>query len=310
MRRIRTYHEVEATGAELLDQVVAQRRRLDDRLARVRHVVAVASGKGGVGKSLVTANLAAALARSGRRVGAADADLNGPSLARMLGAAATPLEVDAAGVQPARGAAGVRVISMDLLLAGGDAPVRWREPAEGGFIWQSTLETGALREFLADVAWGELDYLFIDMPPGSDKLGRLLQLVPGLAGVLLVTIPSEMARAVVARSARLLKDAGLERIGLVANMTSHVCAGCGRVEPLFSADGARRLAAAAGLPLWAEIPFDPRLAELTDAGRPPLEHGASAAAALEALAERVEGELGGRDPEPPASAAVPEGVSP
>lgn len=298
MRRIRTYREVsDPAGEAVLDQVAAQRRRLVERLSRVRHVVAVASGKGGVGKSAITANVAAVLASRGLRVGAADADLNGPSLARMLGAAGARLRVDDDGVTPAEGAAGVRVVSMDLLLAAEDAPLRWRgaRGVDGAaFLWQSTFEAGALREFLADTAWGELDYLLIDVPPGTDKLARLLELLPSPPAIALVTTPSEMARAVVARSARLAREAAAAAVGLVANMSAYVCAACGRESPLYAADGARRLAEATGAPLWAEIPFDPRLALATDAGAPfALDGGdAPAARALHALADRIAEEAG------------------
>lgn len=292
-RQFRTYHQVDASaGAELVDQVVEQRRRLETRLTRIDRVVAIASGKGGVGKSAITANLAAVLASRGRSVGVADADLNGPSLARMLGASGARLEVGDDGIQPAIGAANVRLMSMDLLLTAEDSPVRWREPTQDSFIWQSTLETGALREFLADVAWGEADYLLIDVPPGTDKLARLLQLVPRPAAVILVTTPSEMARVVVSKSVRLVQEAGVQVTGLVANMTHHVCSACGVSAPLFEADGARRLAESVDAALWAEIPFDPRLAASTDGGTPfVLDEAASpAAVALAALADRLEHE--------------------
>lgn len=291
MRRIRTYQDVAAPeGEDVVAQVGAQARRLAERLARVGRVVAVASGKGGVGKSAVAANIAAAMAAEGLAVGAADADLNGPSLARMLGAAG-PLVMGADGVRPAVGAAGVGVMSMDLLLEAEDAPVRWRGPDFGRFVPQSTLEAGAVREFLADVAWGDLDVLVIDVPPGTDKLARLLELVPEVTVLLLVTTPSEIARFVVAKSVRLAREAGVAEIGLVANMTGWRCPGCGRDEPLFAADGARALAAAAAVPLWAEIPFEPGLSVATDAGRPWVLTGADspAASALAALAARAAG---------------------
>lgn len=293
MRKIRGYNEVDGGSSDLLDQVVAQRARLSERLSSVRHVVAVASGKGGVGKSVVTANLAAVLASRGRSVGALDADLNGPTLARMLGAERAGLVVTGDGVRPAPAAAGVGVVSMDLLLSADDAPVRWQEPAEGAFIWQSTLETGALREFLADVEWGTLDYLLIDLPPGTDKLGRLLELLPGLGAALLVTTPSDAARFVVAKSVRLVQDAGVPVVGLAANMSTYTCPDCGRADPLFAADGARRLSDETGVPIWAEVPFDPRLAAQTDAGAPfALDHaGSPAGAGLHALADRLEEEV-------------------
>jgi ATP-binding protein involved in chromosome partitioning len=290
MRRFRTYAEVdEPAGAEVPAQVASQVRRLRDRLQAVDAVWLVASGKGGVGKSAITANLAAALARDGHAVGALDADLNGPSLARMLDARKLPLDGDGDGIRPATGAAGARVMSMDLLLDAEDAPVRWREPAGFGFVWQSALETGALREFLADVDWGALDFLLLDLPPGTDKLARAFELVPEPSGVLLVTTPSEAARAVVARSLRMVRRTRAGQVGLVANMTGHVCAACGHHEPLFLADGARRLALESDAEIWAEIPFSPRLARETDAGRPPVLEAPDdpAAASLLALARRV-----------------------
>jgi ATP-binding protein involved in chromosome partitioning len=291
MRTFRTYHDLEADpSADLPAQVGAQLERLARRLAAVRGVWLIASGKGGVGKSAVTANLAAALAGRGLRVGALDGDLNGPSLARMLGAGRGALQVEADGVRPAEGAAGARVMSMDLLLGADDAPVDWREPdAFGGFIWQSALETGALREFMADVVWGELDLLLVDLPPGTDKLRRAFELVPRPAGVLLVTTPSEASRFVVLRSIRLVRELGAPRVGLVANMTGHVCGACGHQEPLFHDDGARRLADETGVEAWADIPFHPALARATDHGRPlVLDDPANPAArALLDLADRV-----------------------
>ena len=287
-RRIRTYHEVADPAAEsIVEQVVDQGRRLRERLDGVGRVVAVASGKGGVGKSAISANLAAALAARGSAVGALDADLNGPSLARMLGAEGR-LSRGAGGVTPARGSAGVKVASMDLLVPE-DAPLRWSGPEEHGFIWQSVLETGALREFLSDVEWGRLDVLVLDLPPGTDKLARLFDLMGAPDLVLLVTTPSEAARHVVAKSARFLAEAGAERVGLVANMTSWSCPHCGVEEQLFPSDAARRLARESGLEVWAEIPFDPRIPAETDEGLPLVlsDPERPAARALTALAERL-----------------------
>lgn len=296
MRRIRTYSEVEhETGSKLLEQVVEQRARIERRLAAIGATIAVVSGKGGVGKSAVTANLAAALARSGARVGALDADLNGPSLGRMLGVAGQQLGDDADGVMPGTGAAGVRVMSMDLLQQD-DAPLRWRAPDGDGFIWRGVAETGVLREFLSDVAWGELDYLLIDVPPGTDRISRLLDLLPQPSQTLLVTTPAEITRFVVAKSARLLRDANVAPVGIVANMTAYVDASGSR-KPLFDGGGARALAEETGLDVWAEVPFDPALGFATDRGSPYVlgaEGDASAARAIGALASRVERENGGR----------------
>jgi ATP-binding protein involved in chromosome partitioning len=289
-RKIRTYADVaHDTGSGILEQVVAQGERLARRLAEVERLIVVASGKGGVGKSLVAANLAAALGRRGLAVGAADADLHGPSLGRMLGVAGAALAVTEEGVVPVTGAEGVRVVSMDLLLASDEAPLRWREPETGTFAWQSTLETGALREFLSDTLWGTLDALIVDLPPGTDKLQRLLQLVPDPDAVVLVTTPTEVARFVVGKSVALVREAGVRRFGLVANMAGHVCEHCGHATSAFDPAPAVRMAAEAGVPLWATIPFHGETGASTDAGRPIV--GAApdtvAARAFAELADRV-----------------------
>jgi ATP-binding protein involved in chromosome partitioning len=291
VRKFRTYHEVDhATRSELLEQVLEQRARLSERLTHVGAVVAVASGKGGVGKSAVTANLAATLAVRGHDVAVLDADLNGPSLARMLGVAGRILEDGDAGVVPPTGAAGVRVMSMELLQDGADAPLRWREPQTDTFLWQSSMETTALREFLGDVQWGSPRFLLVDMPPGTDKIRRLLELVPDLPLALLVGTPSEMSRAVVSRSLRLVREARVPGIALVANMTEFVCPACGHGEKIFAGDGMDRLATDSGVPIWGRIPFDPRLAESTDTGVPRVleDPGGAVGRAFAELAARVE----------------------
>ncbi|MCH7855420.1 MAG: P-loop NTPase [Gemmatimonadetes bacterium] len=300
MRKIRTYKDVtHDTGSGLLEQVVDQQHRLADRLALVRSVVAVASGKGGVGKSAITANLAAALAGRGLAVGAVDADLNGPSLARMLGVSGARLADRASGVEPAESPSGVRVMSMEFLQQEEDAPLRWREPEMGRFIWQSTLETGVLREFLGDVEWGELDVLLVDVPPGTDKIARLLELVPELDQMLMVTTPSETSRFVVSKSVRMAREAAVGTVALVANMVGHTCPECGHVSELFMGDGVKRLEEESGVPVWAQIPFDPRFGAATDSGTPLVitDPDAPSCHAILALADRVEEQIGirGRD---------------
>ncbi|MEX2528731.1 MAG: P-loop NTPase [Gemmatimonadota bacterium] len=268
MRKIRTYHEVDhGTGSNLLEQVLEQRQRLADRLSQIGAVVAVASGKGGVGKSAITSNLSVALAARGYRVGALDADLNGPSLGRMLAVSEARLGDAAHGIVPATGLAGVRVVSMDLLQEGDDAPLRWKDPGGDTHLWQSSLETSALREFLADVAWGRLDILLVDVPPGVDKIRRLMELVPSLHGMVVVTTPGEAARGVVSRSLRMVKEEGIPAVGLVANMSSYACPGCHEVHALFPGEAPVELSRRFEVPIWADLPFDPRLGEATDRGR-------------------------------------------
>ncbi len=261
--KFRTYHQV--TGADRSDlggQVGRQRQRVRERLAPVERVVAVMSGKGGVGKSYVAAGLAAAAATRGQRVGLLDADLAGPTAARLLQAAG-PLQVAPDGVRPAIGRHGVRVFSTDLLLDEG-APLRWRGDGLEPFVWRGALEAGALREFLADVAWGPLDLLLVDLPPGTDRLQDLADLVPGLAGVLAVTLPSEESRRAVARAMRAAAGAGLRLVGVVENMSGYVCSGCATPRPLFAGDAGAELAAEFGVPLVARLPFVPTGAPAPD----------------------------------------------
>ena len=290
MRKIRTYQEVShTTESELLEQVIEQQERLADRLSQVKRLIAIASGKGGVGKSAITANLAVGLAKKGFKIGATDADLNGPSLGRMLNVSGARLRDSADGVEPAMSPDGVSVMSMELLQNEADAPLKWREPSLGGFIWQSSLETGVLREFLGDVVWGDLDALLIDVPPGTDKIKRLLELLPSLDLMLLVTTPSETTRFVVAKSIRLAQEAMIENIGLVENMESHVCPSCGHASRLFGTGQDLEEDSEETLPLWGRIPFDPRLGASADQGKSLVstEPDSVTAVALEDFVERV-----------------------
>lgn len=287
MTRFRTYNEVEhQTGSQLLEQVLEQGARLRQRLSTVRAVVAVASGKGGVGKSTVTARLAETLAQRGRRVGVVDADLNGPSLPRLLGVEGARLGDAPEGIIPATGPSGIRVMSMALLQQDDDTPLRWREPGGHGYLWQSSVEASALREFLADVAWGELDVLLVDVPPGTDKIARLLELVPWLPSVLMVTTPGETALSVVGRSLRMVKEAEVPSVGLVSNMSGYLCPDCGSLHALFPGVEPATLSERFQVPIWAEIPFDPQLGLRPETHRAP-----PADAAFQTLTDRLEAEL-------------------
>lgn len=255
--RFRSYTQVSgADRSQLASQIAAQRARVLERLKPIRHVVAVTSGKGGVGKSYVTARLALGAAqRLSGGVGVLDADLKGPTVARMLGGQG-PLVVGEDGVQPTTGQGGVRLISTDLLLEEGQ-PLRWKEPAAERFVWRGTLEAGALREFLADIAWGSLDLLLIDLAPGADRLSDLAEIAPAIAGAVAVTLPSEESRRSVERSMRAALDADVRLLGVIENMSGYRCPGCGETHPLFSGNAGAELAAEFGIPLLGRIPFSP-----------------------------------------------------
>ncbi|MFN2567311.1 MAG: P-loop NTPase, partial [Gemmatimonadaceae bacterium] len=250
----RSYFEVTGGDASGLGaQVAHQHERVRERLRHVGSVVAIISGKGGVGKSYVTSALAIAMARRGAAIGVLDADLQSPTVARMLGARG-PLSVEGDAVIPATGREGVRVISMDLLLEDG-APLRWTSTTGEEHTWRGVAETGALREFLADVAWGKLAALLVDMPPDAGRLADLAALVPDLTGAIAVTIPSDEAMRSVARAMHAATDAGVPLLGVVENMSGYACPGCDVIRPLFGGDAGEKLARDFGVPLLAQLPF-------------------------------------------------------
>jgi ATP-binding protein involved in chromosome partitioning len=243
-------------GSNIAGQVHVQHARLRDRLSSVSSIVAVVSGKGGVGKSSLTANLANCFALEGRRVGVLDADLNGPTMAKMLGVRGRTLAVAADGVTPPASALGVKVMSMDLLLPSDATPLTWEAPTQDeAHTWRGTMEANALREFLADTAWGALDLLLIDLPPGTDRLATVTGLVPALGGTVIVTIPSDVSHLVVRKSITVAAQAKAPVLGLVENMAG-----------MFRGPAGAELAREAGVPFLGSVPFDPELALAADRG--------------------------------------------
>ena len=208
---MRTYHQLtDPDRSGLADQIGAQRKRVAERLAGVRRIVAVMSGKGGVGKSYVTAHLARGLARAGQRVGVLDADLNGPTIPRLL-------EVSPSAQPPAIGLDGVKCISMGQFLDEG-APLAFKGPEAESFVWRGAMEAAALREFLGDVEWGKLDLLLLDLPPGMQRYIELCDILGNPPAVLTVTIPTPESRDAVHRAMRAAVERGSRLVGIVENM--------------------------------------------------------------------------------------------
>lgn len=266
---MKTYTELPGdAGSNIIGQVNDQHSRLNKRLSFVQHTVAIMSGKGGVGKSAITANIATALTQMGCSVGIVDADINGPTIAKMMGVRNTTLEYTTAGVKPAIDSLGTKVISMDLLLSDDDSPVMWNAHSQkDAFTWRSTMEVSALREFIADTQWGELNYLLLDLPPGSERLPNVIELIPNLGGVIIITIPSDVSHLIVKKSVTMTRDIlKVPIIGVVENMAYYICQHCGEIEQLFASEQTPDNAFQSTI--IGKIPFDPKLSHCSDSGTP------------------------------------------
>lgn len=246
-------------------------------------IIAISSGKGGVGKSTVAANLAVALAQAGLRVGVMDADVYGPNLPRMFGVNERPA-VTGGKIQPLQ-AHGVKLMSLGLLIER-DAPAIWRGP----------IIMKIMNQFLRDVDWGQLDYFIVDLPPGTGD--AQLSLVQGthVAGAIIVTTPQEVAVGDALRGAKMFERVGVPVIGVVENMSGFTDPETGRTFDLFSSGGGQRLADEIGVPLLGTVPLQPHLAALADAGAPILiaQPGSPAAVSLREIAETLQEKTAGR----------------
>jgi ATP-binding protein involved in chromosome partitioning len=226
-------------------------------LAGVKNIVAVASGKGGVGKSTVAVNLALAWAAGGAQVGILDADIYGPSQPLMLGLTGQhPSSADGKRIQPLQ-AHGLAAMSIGFLV----------DPAQA-VVWRGPMVTQALSQLLGDTDWGELDYLVVDMPPGTGDIQlTLAQRVP-VAGAVIVTTPQDIALADARKAVAMFEKVSVPVLGIIENMSVHVCSNCGHVEHIFGAGGGARMAAEFGVTLLGELPLDVRIREQADGGHP------------------------------------------
>jgi ATP-binding protein involved in chromosome partitioning len=276
-----------ADDAKVIQQITEQMRQVQARMGGIRQKLVVMSGKGGVGKSMTTVNLALALAWLGQRVGLLDVDLNGPCVPRMLGMRGQSMTITPEGAMPPLGPLGVKVASMDFFLDIA-SPVRWKGPMDLSPIWLGLMEMNVIREFLADVVWGDLDYLLTDLPPGAaaDKPPVMANFIPDLAGAIVVTTPSEVASDVVQKSIAYARDMGIRVLGLIENMSRYRCPECGAEHELFEGDTAA-MCEALDVPLLGRIPFDRMLARTFDKGEPLLDPDYPTIHRYREIAERV-----------------------
>jgi len=223
-------------------------------LAQVRHIIAVASGKGGVGKSTTTVNMAYALTQEGAKVGILDADIYGPSVPRMTGVERPSAMEGDLVVPPLKD--GIKIISAEMFAQPGQAQ-----------ILRGPLVAQIIRQLLTQVAWGELDYLLIDYPPGTGDIQLTLSQVASLSGAVIVTTPQEIALHDVRKAISMFQTLNVPILGIVETMSYFVCDGCDKQHEIFPRGGGRRLADQFGIPLLGEVPLDPRLAHCADQGQ-------------------------------------------
>ena len=249
-------------GSNVLEQVAAQEESVARSLSGVRNLLAVGSGKGGVGKSTLTMQLACALRDLGNAVSILDADLNGPSQSRLGALPQRILVPGESGAPVPTTRTGIGVVSMGSLIPEPRA-VEFESVASGSsHTWRATREFTILRELLACMNWGKLDYLLVDLPPGAERIVQYAELLGPTAQFVLVAIPSDMARGVVARSIDALERTPNRVLGYIENMAGYYCSDCEQIKPLFPAQSQVKL----DLPCLGSVPFDPELAALCDRG--------------------------------------------
>ena len=301
---MKSYHDITGDGgSRILEQVAEKQTRIADGLAGVRHLVAVGSGKGGVGKSTLTLHLAGALRARGLRIAILDADFNGPTQARMAGVQDALFVPGQKKFALPRTRNGIAVFSMGSLIPESEA-LEFQSTAHGeSHTWRATREFALLGEILGACEWGAIDLLMFDLPPGAERTVQYADFLGPRTSFLLVTIPSEVSRGVVARSVAALSKGPFDGaqgrpnriLGYVENMSGYYCRDCNAVKPLFVSSEP----AALGIPCLGTIPFDPELARHCDTGIPLAERPETPVGrAIDNVAQRLLDTLDKPDKEP------------
>ena len=236
-----------------------QDKRLEENLAKIKNRLIVISGKGGVGKTTVAVNLAYGLAIKGKRTGILDVDIHGPNIAKMLGIEDTRLMASDAGIEPVKVRDNLKAISLALMIRDQDQPIIWRGP----------LKMITIKQLLADVNWGELDYLIIDSPPGTgDEPLSVCQLIPDIDGAVIVTTPQDVAILDSRKSVGFAKQLKIPFVGIIENMSGFTCPHCGKDIDLFGRGGGEKAALDLEVPFLGSIPIEPDMVKSGDLGRP------------------------------------------
>ena len=265
----------------LTEETIQEETKLQDTLRNIKHVIIVMSGKGGVGKSTVSSNLAAALSMKGYQTGIMDIDITGPNIPKMFGVEDEQLTVnDQRQLVPVTVPPSLKIMSMAFLLPEKDAPVMWRGP----------VKMGAIKQFIEDVCWGDLDYLVVDMPPGTgDEALSIVQLIPKADGMVIVTTPQDVALLDSRKSLVFGAETHIPIIGIVENMSGFVCPHCGEVTNIFKSGGGEATAKEMNVQFLGRVPIEPGIVESGDSGLPVvLKYPESASAkAFEGIIDRI-----------------------
>jgi ATP-binding protein involved in chromosome partitioning len=236
-----------------------QQKRADKKMEKIKNKFLILSGKGGVGKSTIAVNLAWTLSQKGMKVGLLDVDIHGPNVPKMLGLEGKQLISSGKTIEPASVGNNLKVISIAFLLSSSDAPVIWRGP----------LKMTAIRQFLSDVNWGELDYLIIDAPPGTgDEPLSVCQLIKNITGAIIVTTPQEISLLDVKKSINFVKQLNVPLTGIIENMSGFICPHCGKKTDIFKVGGGKRVADELNIPFLGDIPLEPGIVKASDEGKP------------------------------------------
>ena len=258
-------------------EIKEEEKKVTETLAKIRNRLLVFSGKGGVGKSTVAANIAVALARKGLKVGLLDVDIHGPNIAKMMGVEDKKLDISPEGIKPVIATDNVKLVSMSFLLQDPNLPVIWRGP----------MKMKAIQQFLGDVNWGDLDWLVIDSPPGTgDEPLSVAQLIPA-TGAIVVTTPQEVSLMDSRKAVAFAHKLNLKIYGIIENMSGMVCPHCGKKIDLFKEGGGEKVSLEFGIPFLGRIPLEPQIVTSGDEGKPFISHQSDSEAS-KALTQIVE----------------------
>lgn len=267
-------------GPLLTEETIQEETKLQDALSQIKHIIIVMSGKGGVGKSTVSSNLAATLSMEGYQTGIMDVDITGPNIPKMFGVEDEKLHVMDEKLIPVTVPPSMKLMSMAFLLPDKDSPVMWRGP----------VKMGAIKQFIEDVNWGYLDYLVVDMPPGTgDEALSIVQLMPKADGMIIVTTPQDVALLDSRKSLRFGAETHIPIIGIVENMSGFVCPHCGEVTNIFKSGGGEAAAKELNVQFLGKVPIEPGVVDSGDSGMPVvLKYPESASAkAFKGIVEKV-----------------------